>query len=124
MSDPRTEVREDVIMAELTECTDLARNIILTSTKLERARREVIAMGGAVVPPWGKGAIFMFPYDPMELNFVTAPAHIKENHFIFALSDLRNVMDVLDSIPDTDRPHLQIYEYLQLADRLLASDSD
>jgi hypothetical protein len=124
MSDPRTEVREDVIMAELTACSDLARNIILTSTKLERARREVTAMGGAVVPPWGKGAIFMFPYDPMELNFVTAPAHIKENHFIFALSDLRNVMDVLNSIPDTDRPHLQIYEHLQLADRLLASDSD
>jgi hypothetical protein len=33
-------------------------------------------------------------------------------------------MDVLNSIPDADRPHLQIYEHLQLADRLLASDSD
>ena len=111
-------------MAEFIACSDLARNIILTSAKLEHARKEVNAMGGAVVPPWGKGAIFMFPYDPMELNFATAPAHIKGNHFIFATRDLYNVMDVLDSIPDTDRPHLQIYEYLQLPDRLLASDSD
>jgi len=77
-----------------------------------------------VIPPWGNGAIFLFPYDANELNHSTAPTQLNTNQFFFAKNDLHNVLDALNAIPESDRPLLNIYRPQELADRLLASDSE
>ena len=115
-------VPQGVTFAELSFSSDLARNTLLAHPCLEDARREVKRWGGTVVPVWGNGAIFLYPYYSDAAPNLFERDVLKSTHIIFADADKGRIGIALLQIPEKDRPLLLLPTRTDILDALFDSD--